>query len=82
MTCSSQVNHCCSTPSSLSSAFAGGTTGTSRGSESGTLTRANRSSPLASRSSTPRLWLMLEMCGNGRPGSNASGVSTGKTLSS
>ena len=80
MTCSSQVNHWCSTPSSGTSAPAGCCTGTSRGSESGTLTRAKRSSPLASRRSTPRLWLMLEMCGNGRPGSNASGVSTGNTL--
>ena len=79
MTCSSQVNHWCSTPSSPIVAPAGAGTGTSRGSVSGTLTRAKCSSPLASRASTPRLWLMLEMCGNGRPGSNASGVSTGKT---
>ena len=47
MTCSSQVNHCCSTPSvARLGAAPARATGTSRGSESGTLTRANRSSPL------------------------------------
>ena len=82
MTCSSHVNHWCVTPSSAAAASAGAATGTRRGRESGTLTRAKWSSPWPSRTSTPRLWLMLEMCGNGRPGSNASGVSTGKTWSS
>ena len=82
MTCSSQVNHLWSTPSSPASAPAGAATGTSLGRLSGTLTRAKWSSPLPSRTSTPRLWLMLEMCGKGRPGSKASGVSTGKTWSS
>ena len=59
----------------------GRVSGTSAGSESGTLTRAKCSSPLASRMSTARFRLRLEMCGKGRPGSNASGVSTGKTIS-
>src|SRR5450759_3901681 len=40
-----------------------------------------RSSPPTSRIRTARLRLRLEMCGNGRPGSNASGVSTGKMIS-
>src|SRR5665647_3569192 len=79
MTCSSQVNHCCGASAGSSSgsapAPAGAGAGTRRGSEPGTLTRAKRFSPLWSRISTARLWLMLEMCGNGRPGSKASGVS-------
>ena len=34
-----------------------------------------------SRIDTARLRLKFEMCGKGRPGSNASGVSTGKMIS-
>ena len=50
--------------------------------ESGTFTRAKCSCPPASRTSRqPNSDSRLEMCGNGRPGSKASGVSTGKTLS-
>ena len=56
--------------------------GTSRGSASGIFTRAKRSSPSGVRTSTARFRLRFEMCGNGRAGSKASGVSTGKTTSS
>ena len=53
---------------------------TNRGSTSGTLTRANRSSPPSgSRTSTPRLSESPEMYGNGWPGPTPSGVSTGNT---
>ena len=85
MMSSSQVNQLSTPPAAAAPAAAsaagvsGAGTGTSRGSDSGTFTRANRSSPLWSRMSTARLWLMLEMCGKGRPGSNARGVSTGNT---
>ena len=48
-----------------------------RGSLSGTLTRANFVRPLC-RTTTAKLWLRFEMYGNGWPGSNASGVSTGQ----
>ena len=58
-----------------------GTTGTSRGSDVGTLMRAKRSSPDGPRTSTARLRLRFEMWGKGRPGSNASGVTTGSTSS-
>ena len=51
---------------------------TKRGSVSGTLTRAKRSSPESgSRTVTPRLSERPEMYGNGWPGPTASGVSTG-----
>ena len=49
-----------------------------RGRPSGTLTRANRSSPVSgSRTKTPRLSDSAEMYGNGWPGPTARGVSTG-----
>ena len=49
-----------------------------RGSPSGTLTRASRSSPESgSRAKTARLSESAEMYGNGWPGPTASGVSTG-----
>ena len=58
-------------------------TGRNRGSSSGTLTRAKRSSPVSgSRTKTPRLSERPEMYGNGWPGPTASGVSTGKTSAS
>ena len=51
-----------------------------RGSTSGTLTRANRSSPPSGlRTSTPRLSDSPEMYGNGWPGPTPSGVRTGNT---
>ena len=54
--------------------------GRKRGSSSGTLTRAKRSSAVSgSRTKTPRLSDRPEMYGNGWPGPTASGVSTGKT---
>ena len=52
-------------------------TGTNRGSTSGTLTRANLVRRLC-RTTTARFLLRFEMNGNGWPGSNASGVSSGK----
>ena len=55
-------------------------TDTKRGSSSGTLTRAKRSSPLSgSRTKSPRLSDSGEIYGNGWPGPTASGVSTGYT---
>ena len=42
------------------------------------LTRANRSPPCGSLTTTARLKLRLEMCGKGWAGSKASGVSAGK----
>ena len=59
----------------------GRVTGTSCGSVSGTLMRAKCSTPWVSRISTARFRLRLEMWGKGRPGSKASGVSTGKMVS-
>ncbi len=51
-----------------------------RGSSSGTLTRAKRSSPVSgSRTKTPRLSESPEMYGNGWPCPTPSGVSTGNT---
>ena len=47
-----------------------------RASTSGSLTRANRVRPSCS-TTTARFMLRFEMNGNGCPGSNASGVSTG-----
>ena len=58
----------------------GRVTGTSCGRVSGTLMRAKCSTPRASRISTARFRLRLEMWGKGRPGSKASGVSTGKMV--
>ena len=52
-------------------------TGTKRGSMSGTLTRANLVRPPCF-TTTARFLLRFEMYGNGWPGSNASGVRTGK----
>ena len=50
----------------------------SRGSTSGTLTRAKRVSPVeGSRTVTPTDRDRFEMYGNGCPGPTASGVSTG-----
>ena len=67
ITCSSGTNR---SPSGIT---------TNRGSRSGTLTRANRRSPVTgSRRSTARFSERFEMYGNGWPGSTASGVSTGK----
>ena len=51
--------------------------GTNRGSTSGTLTRANFVRP-PWRTTTAKFLLRFEMNGNGWPGSNASGVSTGQ----
>ncbi len=54
-------------------------TGRKRGSPSGTLTRAKRSSPVSgSRTKTATLIVSGEMYGKGWPGPTASGVSTGK----
>ena len=53
--------------------------GMNRGSTSGSLTRANRVRP-AWLTTTARFMLRLEMYGNGCPGSNARGVSTGCTF--
>ena len=51
---------------------------TNRGRVSGTLTRANRSSPVSgSRTVTPSESESPEMYGNGCPGPTASGVRTG-----
>src|SRR5260370_42699837 len=55
-------------------------TATSWGRESGTFTRAKFSVPWLSPTTTARFKLPLEMCGNGRPGSNANGVRTGNTF--
>ena len=53
-------------------------TGRKRGRPSGTLMRANRSSPVSgSRTKSARLTERPEMYGNGWPGPTASGVSTG-----
>src|SRR5271165_2228574 len=82
MSCSSQTK-CCGLVDfafvleSLATLFKG----TSCGKLSGTLTRAKCSTPCGSRIRTARLRLRLEICGKGRPGSNASGVSVGKTVS-
>ncbi len=55
-----------------------GSTSTIRGRTGGTLTRANRVSPLSgSRRPTAIDRLSVEMYGNGWPGSTASGVRTG-----
>ena len=50
--------------------------GMKRASTSGSLTRAKRVRPSCS-TTTARFMLRFEMNGNGCPGSNASGVSTG-----
>ena len=54
-------------------------TGTKRLTLLGTLTRAKRSPPSGSRTSTARLSDSPLMYGNGWAGSTASGVSTGNT---
>ena len=59
-----------------------GSTSISRGRTAGTLTRANRRSPLSgSRRPTAIDRLSVLMYGNGWPGSTASGVRTGKISS-
>ena len=82
ITCSIQTNFC-GCGAAFRADFADGFIGTttSDGSPSGTFRRAKCSRSSDSRSTMARFRLRLEMCGNGRPGSNASGVSTGKTVS-
>jgi len=56
--------------------------GASCGRESGTFTRGEVLVPLAVANRNRQVSsIRFEICGNGRPGSNASGVSTGKTVS-
>jgi hypothetical protein len=77
MTSSAQTNFCTAGVESWSGSKR--FSGTSRGSAGGTLTRAKWRSPVfGSRTCTARFRLRLEMWGNGRLGSEASGVRTGK----
>ncbi len=70
ITSSAKTNVCPSPPAMFSGSC------TKRGSTSGTLTRANFVR-LPWRTTTAKFLLRFEISGNGCPGSNASGVSTG-----